>query len=55
MEVKNPSFQFLDDPTPVKKNATAAVAAVKQPQAQQQIKTQQSNDDAKPSHQATKN
>lgn len=48
MEVKNPLF--LDDPTPVKKNAAA-----KEPQTQQPTKTQQSNDDAKTSHQATKN
>lgn len=48
MEVKNPLF--LDDPTPVKKNA-----AVKESQAQRPTKTEQSNDDAKASHQATKN
>lgn len=52
MEVKNPLF--LDDPTPVKKNAAAASAAKQQPQTQQQTKNQQSNDDAKASHQSNK-
>lgn len=46
MEVKNPLF---DDQTPVIKNA-----AKQQPHTQQPSKTQQSNDDAKTSHQSTK-